>query len=122
MLRILQRYTPRRHDRIADVFDNGGTIIKYIGDSVMAAWGVPLEDPKHPHKAVKAALDLSAASKLVVRGRVLTTRVGVSTGQVLAGNLGSPYRFDYTCIGDTTNLASRLEGMNKMVGTDGLLS
>jgi len=104
------------------VLDNGGTIIKYIGDSVMAAWGAPIEDPNHPQRAVRAALELSAASKLVVRGRVLTTRVGVSTGRVLAGNLGSPYRFDYTCIGDTTNLASRLEGMNKMVGTDVLIS
>jgi adenylate cyclase len=104
------------------VLDNGGTIIKYIGDSVMAAWGVPLEDPDHPRRAVKAAWELREASKLIVRGRVLTTRVGVSTGKVLAGNLGSPYRFDYTCIGDTTNLASRLEGMNKMLGTDVLIS
>jgi adenylate cyclase len=104
------------------VLDNGGTIIKYIGDSVMAAWGVPLDDPDHPRRAVQAAWELSEASKLVVRGRVLTTRVGVSTGNVLAGNLGSPYRFDYTCIGDTTNLASRLEGMNKMLGTDVLIS
>jgi adenylate cyclase len=104
------------------VLDNGGTIIKYIGDSVMAAWGIPLENPDHPRKAVQAAWELSEASKLVVRGRVLTTRVGVSTGNVLAGNLGSPYRFDYTCIGDTTNLASRLEGMNKMLGTSVLIS
>ena len=104
------------------VLDNGGTIIKYIGDSVMAAWGAPLDDPEHPKRAVRAAWQLSEVSKLTVQGRVLTTRVGVSTGNVLAGNLGSPYRFDYTCIGDTTNLASRLEGMNKMVGTDILLS
>src|SRR5690349_9106054 len=104
------------------VLDNGGTIIKYIGDSVMAAWGAPIDDPDHPRKAAKAAWELSEASKIVVRGRVLTTRVGVSTGQVLAGNLGSPYRFDYTCIGDTTNLASRLEGMNKMLGTCVLIS
>jgi len=104
------------------ILDNQGTIIKYIGDSVMATWGAPLEDADHPNKAARAAWQLSAASKLVVRGRVLTTRVGVATGQVLAGNLGSPYRFDYTCIGDTTNLASRLEGMNKMLGTSILMS
>lgn len=104
------------------VLDNGGTIIKYIGDCVMAAWGAPLEDPDHPKRAVQAAWDLSEASKLIVRGRVLTTRVGVSSGSVLAGNLGSPYRFDYTCIGDTTNLASRLEGMNKMLGTSVLIA
>ena len=104
------------------VLDNGGTILKYIGDSVMAAWGMPLADPDHPKRAVQAAWDLSEASKLIVRGRVLTTRVGVSSGSVLAGNLGSPYRFDYTCIGDTTNLASRLEGMNKMLGTSVLIA
>ena len=88
----------------------------------MAAWGMPLADPDHPKRAVQAAWDLSEASKLIVRGRVLTTRVGVSSGSVLAGNLGSPYRFDYTCIGDTTNLASRLEGMNKMLGTSVLIA
>jgi len=104
------------------ILAESGTVMQFVGDSVMAAWGMPLEDPEHPRKAVQAAWELSEASKLVVRGRVLTTRVGVSTGNVLAGNLGSPYRFDYTCIGDTTNLASRLEGMNKMLGTSVLIS
>lgn len=104
------------------VLDNDGMIIKYIGDSVMAAWGAPIEEPDHPYKAALAAWQMREASKIVVLGRALTTRVGVCTGPVLAGNLGSPYRFDYTCIGDTTNFASRLEGMNKLLNTSILIS
>jgi adenylate cyclase len=65
---------------------------------------------------------MSEASKNVVLGRLLKTRVGVATGPALAGNLGSPYRFDYTLIGDTTNFASRLEGLNKFANTNILIS
>lgn len=104
------------------VLDNGGTIIKYVGDCVMAAWGAPLDDSDHPRKATLAGWQLSEVSKVVVKGRVLTTRVGLSTGMVVAGNLGSPYRFDYTVIGDTVNLASRLEGLNKLLNTSVLIS
>jgi adenylate cyclase len=104
------------------VLENDGTIIKYIGDAVMAAWGAPIEEKDHPYKAALAAWQMKEASKIVVLGRSLTTRVGVCTGSVLAGNLGSPYRFDYTLIGDTTNFASRLEGLNKFVNTSILIS
>lgn len=99
-----------------------GTIIKYIGDAVMATWGAPLPDPGQRLNAIQAAWLLGQASTREVGGRRLFTRVGVSTGPVLAGNLGSPFRFDYTVIGDTTNLASRLEGMNKFLGTQILLA
>jgi len=104
------------------VLENDGTIIKYIGDSVMAAWGAPIEEEDHPYKAALAAWQMREASKIVVLGRALTTRVGVASGPVLAGNLGSPYRFDYTLIGDTTNFASRLEGLNKFVNTSILIA
>jgi len=104
------------------VLDNDGTIIKYIGDSVMAAWGAPIEEKDHAYKAALAAWQMQEASKIVVLGRALHTRLGICTGQVLAGNLGSPYRFDYTLIGDTTNFASRLEGLNKIVNTSILIS
>jgi adenylate cyclase len=104
------------------VLENDGTIIKYIGDSVMAAWGAPVEEKDHPYKAACAALQMREASKIVVLGRALRTRIGVASGPVVAGNLGSPYRFDYTLIGDTTNFASRLESLNKFVNTSILIS
>jgi len=104
------------------VLQNDGTIIKYIGDSVMAAWGAPVDEPDHPYKAALAAWQMREASKVVVLGRTLDTRLGVASGPVLAGNLGSAYRFDYTLIGDTTNIASRLEGLNKFIGTGILIS
>ena len=99
-----------------------GTIIKYIGDAVMAVWGAPLPDERHAERAVLAAWGMSEAGKREIAGRRLRTRLGINTGTVLAGNLGSDYRFDYTLIGDTTNFASRLEGLNKYLGTDILIS
>ena len=104
------------------VLENDGTIIKYIGDAVFACWNAPIADAAHAAKAVRAAWGIAQASKQVVLGRVLTTRVGVATGEVLAGNLGSPYRFDYTCTGDPVNFASRLEGLNKYLGTGVLVA
>jgi adenylate cyclase len=88
----------------------------------MAAWGAPIVEKDHPIKAALAACQMQEASKIVVLGRALRTRLGICTGEVLAGNLGSPYRFDYTMIGDTTNFASRLEGLNKVVKTSILIS
>ena len=104
------------------ILENKGTIIKYIGDAVMATWNAPLTDPNHAQHAVTAAWALAEASKQEVCGHKLRTRVGIHTGRGLAGNLGSPFRFDYTVIGDTTNFASRLEGINKYLGTQILLS
>lgn len=104
------------------ILQNHGTIIKYIGDSVLAAWGAPVTDLNHPIDAARSAWELHQASKLVVLGRVLVTRLGLSTGMVAAGNLGSPTRFDYTVVGDTVNLASRLESLNKLLGTNILIS
>ena len=104
------------------VLENDGTIIKYIGDAVFACWSAPIVVPDHPAKAAFAAWAMHEASKKVVLGRALTTRVGVCTGEVLAGNLGSPYRFDYTAIGETVNFASRLESLNKVLGTHVLIA
>jgi adenylate cyclase len=99
-----------------------GTIIKYMGDAVMAVWGAPLPEPKHAQRAVLAAWAMVQAGRSEVAGRTLRTRVGINTGKVLAGNLGSEFRSDYTAIGDTTNLASRLEGLNKYLKTELLIS
>lgn len=104
------------------ILDEDGTIVKYIGDAVMAVWGAPLPEKRHAQRAVIAAWGMSQAGKQEVQGRRLRTRIGVNTGIVLSGNLGSDYRFDYTCIGDTTNFAARLEGLNKYLGTDVLIS
>ncbi len=104
------------------IFDQDGMIIKYIGDAVMAVWGAPLADPQPAERAVRAALGIRAAGLKEFRGRRLNTRIGINTGKVLAGNLGSEFRFDYTLIGEATNLASRLEGLNKYLGTDLLIS
>jgi adenylate cyclase len=104
------------------VVENQGTIIKYIGDAVLAVWGAPLPDAEHPIKATRAAWRMHLASGKEVLGHKLITRVGIHTGEVLAGNLGSAYRFDYTVIGDAVNFAARLEALNKYLGTRILIS
>ena len=104
------------------ILEQDGTIIKYIGDAVMAVWGAPLPEKNHAQRAVIAAWGMSQAGKQEIEGHRLRTRIGVNTGIVLSGNLGSKFRFDYTCIGDTTNFASRLESLNKHLGTDILIS
>jgi adenylate cyclase len=104
------------------ILENKGTIIKYIGDAVFAAWGAPIDDPHHAMRAAETACDLRCLSELVVRGKILRTRVGIHSGKVLAGNLGSTYRFDYTMIGDAVNFASRLEALNKYLSTQVLIS
>jgi adenylate cyclase len=104
------------------ILENKGTIIKYIGDAVFAAWGAPIDDPQHAMRAAETACDLRCLSELVVRGKTLRTRVGIHSGKVLAGNLGSSYRFDYTMIGDAVNFASRLESLNKYLSTQVLIS
>lgn len=104
------------------ILENKGTIIKYIGDAVFAAWGAPIDEPQHAMRAAETACDLRCLSELVVHGKTLRTRVGIHSGKVVAGNLGSSYRFDYTMIGDAVNFASRLESLNKYLSTQVLIS
>ncbi|MEZ6016549.1 MAG: adenylate/guanylate cyclase domain-containing protein [Planctomycetota bacterium] len=105
-----------------------GVIDKFIGDAIMALFGAPLRGMNHAHQGVRAALlasDVSAhiAAELRAAGRpAIETRIGVHTGPAIVGNMGSAKRFDYTAIGDTVNLASRLEGANKAFGTRILVS
>lgn len=99
------------------VFATGGTLVKYIGDAVFAIWGAPVRVVDHAARACRAAL---ALSKMESEG--LKTRIGVHTGPMLVGNLGSAQRFDYTAIGDAVNLASRIEGLNKLFGTRAIVS
>jgi adenylate cyclase len=125
---VLTDYFTRTTD---EILREKGTVIKFIGDAVYAAWGAPLPQPDHAERAVRAAWRLSQVSEMDVpipqpdgstASVHVRTRVGIHTGEALAGNLGSARRFDYTLIGDTTNLASRLEGINKQLGTTILLS
>ncbi len=104
------------------ILEAEGTIINFVGDSVLAVWGAPLAQNDHAGRAALAAWRLHADSGIEVTGHTLRTRVGLHTGAVLAGNIGSAKRFDYAVIGDTVNFASRLEGMNKLFGTAILIS
>ena len=106
----------------------GGTVDKFIGDAVMAFWGAPLDDAQHAAHAVSAAIAMQQAMQPLVadlhaRGLPpIHMRIGLHTGRVVVGNVGSEQRFSYTAIGDAVNLAARLEGANKAFGTSILLS
>lgn len=106
------------------IHNQGGTIDKFIGDAVMAFWGAPLPNPDHAVAACRAALAcqqvmrrLHAAQEAGEAAR-LRLRIGINSGSMLVGNIGSEERLNYTVIGDTVNLASRLEAINKLYGTD----
>lgn len=104
------------------IFDDDGVVIKFIGDAIFAAWGAPLPEPQSALKAVRAAWKLAHSAKLVIDGVELQTRIGVHYGEVVAGNIGSARRVDYTMIGDAVNLSARLESLNKTWGTNILIS
>lgn len=111
----------RYFTRIGDIImQREGMINKYIGDSVMALWNVPLPNQKHASLACQAALLMEEAVEKETPH--LRTRIGINTGQMVAGNLGHRQRMEYTVIGDAVNLASRLEGVNKVYGSSILLS
>jgi adenylate cyclase len=101
---------------------HGGTVDKFIGDSVMAFFNAPEELTDHPRQACLAALEgqqrLAKVARDTTPGEpVFHTRIGLGLGDVLVGNIGTPERFAYTLLGDEVNLASRLEGLNKLYGT-----
>lgn len=105
-----------------EVSSHGGTIDKFIGDAVMAFWGAPAANADHALDACRAALAcqraLRSSGLTDDGGRPLTVRVGVNSGDMLVGNIGSELRLNYTVIGDAVNIASRLEGANKEYGTE----
>jgi adenylate cyclase len=112
----------------AAITANRGTIDKYIGDGIMAFWNAPVPDPDHVAHACRAALEAAAASRQLAekwsgRGRpVFRTRIGVHSGPALVGNVGARERINYTLVGAVANQASRLEGLNKVYGTEILAS
>ncbi len=110
------------------VEEHGGFVDKFIGDAIVAVFGAPLDDPRHAENAVRAAMKMrdllnDPSGRLRLGdGAPIRARIGVNTGAVLVGNIGSPRRFNYTVMGDAVNLASRLEGVNKKYGTQIVVS
>jgi len=110
---------------ITDIIENefGGTLDKFVGDGIVAFFGAPREVSDHAEMACRAALKVQ--EKLLSLGpekrfsgsRFFRTRIGLHTGEVLVGNIGTPKRFAYSVIGDAANLTSRIEGLNKIYGT-----
>jgi len=99
-----------------------GTIDKYMGDCIMAFWNAPTDQPQHASLAVKAAMEMGRAmqklnEELAAEGKkTMAVGIGINTGDCVVGNMGSTQRFDYTVLGDTVNLASRLEGQSGEYG------
>jgi adenylate cyclase len=105
-----------------EISGQGGTIDKFIGDAVMAFWGAPATNADHALDACRAALacqrSLRASKLSDDLGRPLKFRIGINSGEMLVGNIGSKVRLNYTVIGDAVNVASRLEAANKEYGTE----
>jgi adenylate cyclase len=102
------------------IFRHGGTLDKFIGDAIMAFWGAPQDDPQHAAHAVAAALEMEQCllrfkDELGEDGKDFDVGIGIHTGKAVVGFIGSDARMDYTAIGDTVNLSSRIEGLTKGV-------
>jgi len=102
------------------IFRHGGTLDKFIGDAIMAFWGAPQDDPQHAAHAVAAALEmehclLKFKEELGAEGKDFDVGIGIHSGKAVVGFIGSDERLDYTAIGDTVNLSSRIEGLTKGV-------
>ena len=116
LTKIMNRYMTAM---TAKIIENEGTLDKYIGDAQMAFWNAPLDDADHAKNAVRTALEMLGS--LDAFNREVTAEgipafgmgLGINTDTVVVGNMGSSQRFDYTCLGDGVNLASRLEGQSK---------
>jgi adenylate cyclase len=125
LVRILNLYLTRMSDII---FKNEGTIDKYMGDAIMAFWGAPKTQPDHARMACLTGLEMMEELKklnleLEQEGiPKLNMGIGLNTGPMSVGNMGSSRRFDYTVMGDSVNLGSRLEGLNKEYGTNLIVS
>ena len=119
LTKIMNRYMTAM---TAKIIENNGTLDKYIGDAQMAFWNAPLDEKNHAKMAVKTALEMMESldefNNEITREGIpaFGMGLGINTGTVVVGNMGSSQRFDYTCLGDSVNLASRLEGQSKPYG------
>jgi adenylate cyclase len=125
LVKLLNVYFTEMTDK---VFDHKGSLDKYIGDAIMAVYGAPIAAAEHPHLACRTALDMiRALDALRAQWRrdglpEIGIGIGINTGPMIVGNMGSVSRFNYTVVGDAVNLASRIESLNKTYGTSILLS
>ena len=124
MIELLSEYYARMTEQI---FAYQGMLKEYVGDELMAIFGAPIEQPDHAERACAAALAMRAhrnalhAEWAQIGRPPLIARTGINSGLMLAGNLGSKYRLAYGVLGDHVNLGSRLEGLNKVYGTEILI-
>jgi adenylate cyclase len=122
LVALLNQYLTTMSDIILDL---GGTIDKYEGDAIISFFGAPLDLPDHAERACLAAIRMKAAEaeanhRFISEGIApspLLTRIGINTGEMVVGNMGTTKKMDYTIIGDSVNLAARLEGVNKQYGS-----
>jgi adenylate cyclase len=125
LVQLLNEYLTHMTDII---IEERGIVDKYMGDAIMAFWGAPLDEPDHAVRACRTTLRMNKRLRALQedwdrRGiPSLHIGAGLNTGDCVVGNMGSTQRFDYTAMGDTVNLGSRLEGVNKMYGTETLIS
>ena len=110
------------------VFKFSGTLDKYVGDELMAFWGAPVPQEDHALLACRAALEMMSELKKMnkhwesINKSPLDIGIGLNTGDMIVGNMGSESRMDYTLMGDMVNLGARLEGTNKVYGTNIIIS
>ena len=110
------------------IFEHQGTIDKYVGDMVMAFWNAPLHDEKHVENAIKCAFEMLEITEVLTKEfekegwPAIHVGVGINTGEMNVGDMGSEYRRAYTVLGDAVNLGSRLEGLTKFYGVDLLVN
>jgi len=126
VVRNLNRYLAAMTDVI---MEHDGTLDKFMGDGIMAFWGAPMPQEDHAHRAIDCALGMMQALEEVNRameaegGESLSMRIGIHTGEAVVGNIGSESKkMEYTAIGDTVNVASRIEQANKLYGTTVMVS
>jgi adenylate cyclase len=124
LVQMLNRYLSEMSDII---LASGGTLDKYEGDAIIAFWNAPLDQPDHAFLACRAAMECQEKLKQLrpefakTFGHAIQARIGINSGPAVVGNMGSQNRFDYTAMGDTINLASRLEGACKAYGISTLI-
>jgi adenylate cyclase len=125
LTRMINYYFREMSDVILKV---DGTVDKYIGDAIMSFWNAPVEQPEHAILACRAALGMQQREREIrpelekLGARDLLTRIGLNSGTMAVGNMGSERKLNYTVLGDSVNFASRLEGANKFYGTQILMA